>query len=53
MHSKQRTVINDERELCVTKDKSESDSNDCVNPSDFGFAKNRQILTTLKFGFKL
>jgi len=33
--------------------KSESDSNNSVNPLHFGFAKNCQIPTTFEFIFKL
>jgi len=37
----------------ATKGKSEPVWKDSVNPSDFKFAKNCQIPTTFKFGFKL
>jgi len=48
MRGKRWTAMIDEWELYATKGKSESNSNDFVNLSDFAFAKNCQILTTFK-----
>jgi len=45
--------MSDECGLSKMKAESESHSNESVNPSDFGFAKNYWNRTTFEFVFKL